>query len=197
MLYTPRPGHGNGWIEVVTGCMFSGKTSEVIERGAKAIRARHELVAFKHRVDGRYHPVDLASHSGARLTAFAVEHTSEMRARIKATTQVIVIDEWQFFLDEDLIPFVREERRHGRRIIVSGLNMDYTGKPFGQMPTLLTIANEIETRYAICTVCGEQAHFSQRVVPSSAQMLVGESEAYEARCERDWDPDGVPMVAAG
>lgn len=177
--------------------MFSGKTSEVIERGAKAIRARHKLIAFKHRVDGRYHPVDLASHSGARLTAFAVEHTAEMRALIEPSTQVIIIDEWQFFADEDLIPFVLEQRRQGRRIIVSGLNMDYTGKPFGQMPKLLAIANEIETRYAICSVCGEMAHFSQRLIPSREQMLVGESEAYEARCERDWDPNGVPMSPAG
>lgn len=177
----------HGRIEVITGCMFSEKTSEAMRRAKAAMYARQRVVAFKHRTDRRYHPEDLATHDGARLIGFPVTTVAEMREQVMKSTHVIVVDEAQFFPDE-LLDFVIEERNIGRRIIVSGLNMDFAGRPFaGPMPGILAVANHVSVRTAVCTVCGTPAHYSQRLTNSIAVVDVGEAEKYAARCIRHWD----------
>ena len=180
-----RPG-SQGRIEVVTGCMFSEKTSEAIRRAKAAMYARQSVIAFKHRKDSRYHPEELATHCGTRLMGFPVETIVEIRERVPRNTHVIVIDETQFFPLE-LVDYLNEQRDIGRRIIVSGLNMDFAGRPFaGPMPGILSIANHVSVRTAVCTVCGAPAYYSQRLTNSIEIVDVGESEKYAARCMKHW-----------
>jgi len=184
-----------GWVEVVTGCMFSGKTEEVIRRAKRALIARQQVIAFKHANDsGRYDLVQLASHCGERLMATPVDSVAQMDARVTQDVVVIVIDEAQFFCME-LIEFLNQHRRAGRRIIISGLNKDFAGNPFpGPMPAVLAIADDISVQTAICTECGEPAGYSQRLTSSQATIEVGKSDRYAARCLIHWSPNVVPMV---
>lgn len=176
-----------GRIEVVTGCMFSGKTGEAIRRAESAMYGRQSVIAFKHKTDSRYHPEELATHCGARLIGFPVDTIEEMRERVAQNTHVIVVDEAQFFPIE-LVDYLIEQRGIGRRIIVSGLNMDFAGRPFaGPMPGILSIANHISVRTAVCTACGAPAHYSQRLTDSIAVVDVGEAEKYAARCMKHWN----------
>lgn len=178
--------------------MFSGKTEELIRRAKRALIARQAVVAFKHANDvGRYDPVQLASHGGARLMATPVASVKQMNTLVNLRDQVIIVDEAQFF-GMELIEFLVTQRRSGRRVIVSGLNMDYTGRPFpGPMPSVLAIADEISVEKAVCTECGETAGFSQRLTASRDTIEVGEGDKYAARCFAHWDPNGVPMSPAG
>jgi len=186
-----RPGK-SGWIEVITGCMFSGKTEEAIRRARRAMIARQKIVAFKHASDNRYDPVQIASHGGTKLMAIPVDNAAQMETHVRKGTCVIIVDEAQFF-DDDLVEFVIRHRDAGRRIIVSGLNMDFARRPFdGPMGKIMLVANEISVQVAVCTVCGGPAHFSQRLSASRALKVVGERKDYAARCQPHHDPN--PLI---
>ena len=178
---------GVGWIEVVTGCMFSGKTEELIRRIRRAQYARQRVVVFKPGIDKRYTEDSVGSHSGLRLRSFQIEHASEIPPLV-GDAQVVGVDEAQF-LGADLVEVCERLANEGRRVIVAGLDMDYRGVPFEPLPQLLAVSEYITKNLAICMVCGNPADRSQRVVNRDARFLVGETDAYEARCRRCWDPN--------
>ncbi|MFN7144152.1 MAG: thymidine kinase [Myxococcota bacterium] len=181
-----------GWIEVVTGCMFSGKTEELIRRIRRAQYARQRVVVFKPGIDVRYSEDSLGSHSGQRLRSFSVESATDIPPLV-GDAQVVGVDEGQFLGNE--LPAVCEQlANEGRRVIVAGLDTDYLGRPFEPMPHLLAIAEYITKNLAICVVCGNPADRSQRVVNRDARFLVGETDAYEARCRLHWDPNNFEPV---
>lgn len=178
---------GTGWIEVITGCMFSGKTEELIRRIRRAQYARQSVVVFKPGMDKRYSEDSVGSHSGQLLRSFQIEKAAEIPALVGGA-QVVGIDEGQF-LGGELLGIADTLANEGRRVIVAGLDQDYLGRPFEPMPQLLAIAEYITKNLAICMVCGNPADRSQRVVNRDTRFLVGESDAYEARCRKCWDPN--------
>lgn len=181
VVHDPRVGS----IEMIVGGMFSGKTEELMRRIVRAQYANLKFVVFKHSNDaGRYDPVQLASHSGQRIKANVVGTVAEMERLIPKGTTDIFVDEGQFY-GQELADFASRQRELGRRVVIAGLNMDFEGKPFpGPIPSLLALADTITILKAVCTVCGRDAGFSQRIVKSSETVLVGAKEAYEARCKR-------------
>jgi len=178
---------GVGWIEVITGCMFSGKTEELIRRLRRAQYARQRVVVFKPGIDARYAEDSVGSHSGQRMRSFQIERAVEIPGLV-GEAQVVGVDEAQF-LGPDLVGVVEELANQGRRVIVAGLDMDYQGRPFEPLPQLLAVSEYITKNLAICMVCGNPADRSQRIVDRDARFLVGETDAYEARCRRCWDPN--------
>jgi thymidine kinase len=175
-----------GWIEVIAGCMFSGKTEELIRRIRRAQIARQEVAIFKPRLDNRYSSDHIVSHSESRLLSTSVEKSSEILDKaIKA--RVVGIDEGQFF-DMGLIDVAEQLANDGKRIIIAGLDQDYRGKPFEPMPQLLAIAEYITKTLAICVVCGNPADRTQRTTPSNERVLVGAKDSYEARCRKCFEP---------
>lgn len=181
-----------GWIEVVTGCMFSGKTEELIRRIRRAQYARQNVIVFKPGVDNRYSEDSVGSHSGMRIRSWQITSASEIPSRV-ADVQVVGIDEAQF-LGNDLPQICEDLANHGKRVIVAGLDTDYLGRPFEPIPHLLAIAEYITKNLAICVVCGNPADRSQRVVNRAARVLVGEADAYEARCRLHWNPHNFDPV---
>ena len=181
-----------GWIEVVTGCMFSGKTEELIRRLRRAQYARQSVVVFKPGIDARYSEDSVGSHSGQRMRSFNIERAAEIRDLV-GEAQVVGVDEAQF-LDPELVDVCEELANDGRRVIVAGLDMDYLGRPFEPIPHLLAVAEYITKQLAICVVCGNPADRSQRLVDRGSRVLVGEAEAYEARCRLHWDPNRFETV---
>jgi thymidine kinase len=177
--------HDCGWIEVVCGSMFSGKTEELIRRLKRALIARQDVQAFKPEIDVRYAAGDLASHAGRRLEATIVRDTAALRAALRENVEVVGIDEVQFF-DDAIVPLCEELALRGVRVIVAGLDQDYLGRPFGPMPALMTAAEFVTKTLAICVLCGNPAHRSHRTyaVPSASQVLVGSTEAYQALCRK-------------
>jgi thymidine kinase len=181
-----------GWIEVITGCMFSGKTEELIRRIRRAQYARQSVIVFKPGIDTRYSEDSVGSHSGMRLRSYQIE-TAEQIPGLVQDAVVVGIDEGQFLGPK--LPEVCEQLANaGKRVIVAGLDTDYLGRPFDPMPTLLAIAEYITKNLAICVVCGNPADRSQRVVNRDARFLVGESDAYEARCRLHWNPSNFEPV---
>ena len=176
-----------GWIEVIAGSMFSGKSEELIRRLRRAKIARQRVQVFKPRIDTRYSRDHIVSHSEMRHESEVVESAAELLAEVRPGTDVVGIDEGQFF-DAELVAAANELARRGMRVIIAGLDQDYTGKPFGPMPQLLAIAEYITKTHAICVRCGQPANYSQRIVPLGGQVVVGASEAYEARCRRCFVP---------
>lgn len=172
--------HQAGWIEVVCGSMFSGKTEELIRRLKRAKIANMKLGIFKPTVDNRYHAEKIVSHDENAIAAHAVHHTNEIMERSVAF-DVVGIDEAQFF-DVGIIDVVQQLASQGKRVIVAGLDMDYTGKPFGPMPALLSVANYVTKLHAICMQCGGIASYSYRISTDKDQVVVGEKDLYEARC---------------
>ena len=179
--------NGGGWIEVIAGSMFSGKSEELIRRLTRARIARQKVQVFKPGIDARYSIEEIASHSGQKHLSVPVASTAEMMEQVEADTQVVGIDEAQFF-DMAIIAAVNELADDGKRIIIAGLDQDYTGKPFEPMPQLLSIAEFITTTHAICVSCGATANYSQRTVESEARVEVGASDKYEARCRKCFVP---------
>ena len=184
-----QPRSGGGWIEVITGSMFSGKSEELIRRLRRAIIARQRVQVFKPGLDDRYAASQVVSHSRWRLEAERVERADEILARLDPRTEVVGIDEAQFF-DADLSRVCSHLADLGKRIIVAGLDMDFRGVPFGPMPPLLAIAEEVEKVHAICARCGAAASYTQRLSPSQEQVVVGAADIYEARCRRCFEPGG-------
>jgi len=181
---------GSGWIEVIAGPMFSGKSEELIRRLRRAAIARMRLQVFKPRVDNRYSESDVVSHSQWRVPSEAVGRADDVLTRLDPRTEVVGIDEAQFF-DEGLPRVCRHVADLGKRVIVAGLDMDYRGVPFGPMPELLAIAEQVQKIAAICARCGSSAAYTQRLIASDQQVVVGASGVYEARCRRCHEPEGA------
>jgi thymidine kinase len=176
-----------GWIEVIVGSMFSGKSEELIRRLRRAQIARQKVQIFKPLVDTRYADDHIVSHSEMRIESRTVASSRELLDSVAAATEVIGIDEGQFF-DLELPMICNTLAEQGKRVIVAGLDQDYLGKPFEPMPQLLAIAEYITKTHAICVVCGNPANHTQRLVPSGERVLVGAQGVYEARCRRCFDP---------
>lgn len=171
-----------GWIEVITGCMFSGKTEELIRRLRRAKIAKLNVIVFKPKIDVRYSKEEIVSHSEQTLPSIIVESAIEILP-LAETAQVIGIDEAQFF-SNDLVDICEELANKGKRVIVAGLDQDYKGKPFEPIPHLLASAEYITKTLAICVECGNPADRTQRKVSNKDRVLVGASDAYEARCRK-------------
>ncbi|MCA9492680.1 MAG: thymidine kinase [Myxococcales bacterium] len=178
---------GTGWIEVVTGCMFSGKTEELIRRLNRARYATQRVVVFKPSIDTRYAAEDVVSHSEQRFPSIPVAHAHEIH-RAVGDAQVVGIDEAQFF-DLDLVGVVEHLANEGRRVVVAGLDQDFRGVPFEPMPQLLAVAEYVTKTLAVCMVCGAPANRSQRLVAREARVVIGARDAYEARCRLHWRAD--------
>ena len=170
----------NGWIEVICGSMFSGKTEELIRRLRRAEFANQELILFKPKIDNRYSKKNVVSHSGNAFESVLVEKASEILTHINEH-KVVAIDEAQFF-DDEIISVCETLSGQGVRVIIAGLDMDYTGKPFGPMPNLLCVAEYVTKVHAICVSCGNLAQFSNRTVGDKSQVLVGAVEKYQPLC---------------
>ena len=187
--------NGTGWIEVIVGSMFSGKSEELIRRLNRARIARQKVQVFKPKIDARYSIEEIASHSGQKHDSKPVSTAAELMEAIAADTQVVGIDEGQFF-DSGIIAAVNDLANRGMRVIVAGLDQDYTGTPFGPMPHLLSVAEFITKIHAICVKCGQTANYTQRTVESDALVEVGASDKYEARCRKCFVPHAdAPTVS--
>ena len=176
-----------GWIEVICGPMFSGKSEELIRRLRRAQIARQPLQVFKPAMDDRYHATKIVSHSAAAIEAHAVANSAELARLVRSDTRVVGIDEAQFF-DEGIVEVAERLAGQGVRVLLAGLDQDYAGKPFDPMPRLMAVAEYVIKTLAICTRCGAPAGRSQRLVPAGEQVLVGATEAYEARCRSCHSP---------
>jgi thymidine kinase len=170
-----------GWVEVIAGSMFSGKSEELIRRLRRARIARQKVQVFKPEIDARYSNDAIVSHSEMRHESSNVHTAAEIRAKVEADTEVVGIDEGQFF-DSDLITVANELAGKGMRVIIAGLDQDYTGKPWEPMPQLLAIAEYITKTHAICMRCGQPANYTQRTFESEERVAVGGAGMYEARC---------------
>ena len=179
--------NGTGWIEVIVGSMFSGKSEELIRRLNRARIARQKVQVFKPKIDARYSIKEIASHSGQKHDSTPVSSAAQLMKQVLSDTQVVGIDEGQFF-DMELISAVNELANSGKRVIIAGLDQDYTGKPFEPMPQLLSVAEFITKTHAICVKCGSTANYSQRTVESEERVEVGASDKYEARCRKCFVP---------
>lgn len=184
----PRTPSG-GWIEVITGSMFSGKSEELIRRLRRAIIARQRVQVFKPQLDNRFASSQVVSHSRWRLEAERVACAAEILQRLDARTEVVGVDEAQFF-DADLVRVCNHLANLGKRVIVAGLDMDFRGLPFGPMPELLAVAEEVEKVHAICARCGAPASYTQRLTQAQEQVIVGAADIYEARCRRCFEAGG-------
>jgi thymidine kinase len=180
---------GSGWIEVIAGSMFSGKSEELIRRLRRAEIARQRVQVFKPEIDTRYSADDVVSHNAQRLPCDRVTHASEILERLRSETQVVGIDEAQFF-DSDLVSVCERLANRGIRVVVAGLDQDYRGQPFEPMPQLLAVAEYITKTRAICVRCGQPALRSQRLGAATERVVLGAAEAYEPRCRACFeDPD--------
>lgn len=184
----PHPKHyAGGWVEVVCGSMFSGKTEELIRRVRRAQIARQKVQVFKPVIDARYSIGQVASHNGALYSAVPVNGSSEIKGLLEPDTTVVAIDEAQFF-DEGVVELCKELAHNGVRVIVAGLDLDFRGEPFGPMPRLMVEAEMVDKLQAICMQCGAPASRTQRVIngePAAYDdpiIMVGAKEYYEARC---------------
>ena len=176
-----------GWIEVITGSMFSGKSEELIRRLRRAQIARQKVQIFKLFMDNRFSEDHIVSHSDMRIPSNNVKNSDELIKQVDGDTEVVGIDEGQFF-DSNLPAACNALANKGKRVIVAGLDQDYLGRPFEQMPQLLAIAEYITKTLAICVVCGHPANHTQRLVASVDRVLVGATGMYEARCRHCFDP---------
>ena len=179
-----------GTIEVIVGSMFSGKSEELIRRVRRAEIARQKVQIFKPRLDARYADDQIVSHSDMKMPSEVVEHAQEIEQRLKPDTEVVGIDEGQFF-DQSLVEVATRLADHGVRVIVAGLDQDYMGRPFEPMPQLMAVAEYVTKTLAICMTCGAPANRSQRLVPATDRVVVGGAQKYEARCRHCFQP-GVP-----
>jgi thymidine kinase len=176
-----------GWIEVIVGSMFSGKSEELIRRLNRARIARLKVQVFKPQIDNRYSEAEIASHSGLKHLSIPVSTAQELLEKVEDEVEVIGIDEGQFF-DMELLDAANQLAQRGIRVIIAGLDQDYTGKPFEPMPQLLSIAEFITKTHAICVKCGSTANYSQRTFESEELVEVGASGKYEARCRKCFVP---------
>ncbi len=183
------PSYSGGWIEVVCGSMFSGKTEELIRRVRRARIARQKVQVFKPALDNRYHAEQVASHDGLQWQAIPIGSARDILERLEPDTTVVAVDEAQFF-DWELSHVCNDLAGRGIRVILAGLDLDFRGEPFGPMPLLMAEAEEVTKLQAICVVCGAPASRTQRLIDGEPAayddpiILVGGSESYEARCRQ-------------
>jgi thymidine kinase len=177
----PRPSAASGWIEVVCGSMFSGKTEELLRRIKRARLARQRVQLFKPRVDDRYDALKVVSHEGLNADALPVSNSAELARAVARDAAVVGIDEAQFF-DDGIVEMAEALAGQGVRVIAAGLDQDWRGMPFGPMPALMAVAEYVTKLHAVCARCGASASRSQRLVAAEAQLFVGGAAAYEARC---------------
>jgi thymidine kinase len=177
----------SGWVEVICGSMFSGKTEELLRRLRRAAIANQKVQLFKPAIDNRYGISTVASHDGSKWEGEVIERASEILERLAPDTIVVAIDEVQFF-DDEIIDVCDALALQGKRVIVGGLDTDFRGIPFGPMPTLMAKAESVHKLHAICMVCGGEASRTQRLIDGEPAyfddpiVLIGASESYEARC---------------
>ncbi len=176
-----------GWIEVICGSMFSGKTEELIRRIKRAVYGKQKVQVFKPKIDKRYDEVAVVSHSQLKLVGVPIEDPREILHLLKPDTEVVGIDEVQF-LGPDVVAVAEELARRGVRVVCAGLDQDYQGKPFEPMPQLLAVAEYITKELAICVVCGNPANRTQRLIANEERVLVGAHDSYEARCRKCHSP---------
>lgn len=181
------PAVSHGWIEVIAGCMFSGKTEELIRRVRRAEMAKQKVRVVKPKIDNRYDKAYIVSHSGVKFTAFCTDHPEWILSESINSVQVVAIDEGQFFADS-IVNVAERLVSLGKRVIIAGLDLDFRGEPFGPMPTLLARADKVDKLTAICMQCGEEATRTQRIVSGKPAhycdpvILVGATDYYQARC---------------
>ena len=171
---------GHGWIEVICGSMFSGKTEELIRRLNRVLIAQQKVEIFKPKVDTRHQPGRVVSHNENSIRSTTVEFARDIPL-LSDSCEVVGIDEVQFF-DEEIVTICRDLANHGKRVIAAGLDMDFQGQPFGSIPKLMAIAEYVTKLHAICVRCGGIASYSYRLNPEKEQVVVGEKNIYEARC---------------
>lgn len=176
----PENGEQHGWIEVVCGSMFSGKTEELIRRLKRAEFASQKILLVKPQIDDRYHKKNVVSHQGTSFEAHTIQNSNEILELWK-NEKVVAIDEAQFF-DSEIVSVCNQLAKRGVRVIIAGLDMDFKGVPFGPMPQLLCIAEYVTKVHAICVSCGNLAQFSHRTVEDKEQVLVGAVEQYKPLC---------------
>jgi thymidine kinase len=184
------PARHHGRVEVVAGSMFSGKTEELIRRVKRALLARQVVQAFKPRIDDRYDATRIVSHGAVAIDAVAVATSDSLYGRVEPATQVVAVDEAQFF-DRGIVEVCNRLADEGRRVILAGLDQDYLGRPFPPMNDLMAIAEEVTKVNAVCTVCGGPASRSQRLLAETTTVLVGGADEYEARCRACHEPRDV------
>ena len=177
-----------GWIEVISGVMFSGKSEELIRRVRRAIIAKRRVQVFKSHLDERYAGIyHISSHDGRSVEAIPIDSSAQIAQRVDPTTQVVAIDEAQF-LDEGIVPLATTLAERGMRVVVAGTDTDFRGEPFGPMPRLLAVAEVVDKLHAICVLCGSPASRNQRLIEGkparydSPVIMVGGQDSYEARC---------------
>ncbi len=171
-----------GWIEVVCGSMFSGKTEELIRRLNRAKIAKQKVEIFKPAYDTRYHDENIVSHNSMSIRSTPIQAPQEILL-LSGDCDVVGIDEVQFF-DSEIVEVVNKLADSGKRVIVAGLDMDFQGKPFGPMPALMAVAEYITKVHAVCMICGDVANYSYRKTPVQEQVMLGETDSYEARCRK-------------
>jgi len=180
-----------GWIEVIVGGMFSGKTEELIRRLRRAELARQKVQVFKPIIDIRYSADDVCSHNQNTISSHPIQFADQIWNLLKPETQVVGIDEGQFF-DEKLVEVVQALAERGLRVVIAGLDTDWQAKPFEPMPTLMAIAENVTKQHAVCVVCGSSASRTQRTAAVEGQVVVGAHDVYEARCREHFKPEVVP-----
>jgi thymidine kinase len=178
-----------GWVEVICGSMFSGKSEELIRRLRRAIIAKQRVQIFKPTIDSRDSDAEIVSHSEMRLPSISVASSGELMMKLDHRTEVVGVDEAQFF-DAGIVEVCQRIADQGKRVIVAGLDKDYRGAPFGPIPTLMAVAEDVTKTLAICMRCGAPANNTQRLVESDELVVVGAQGLYEARCRRCFEPPG-------
>ncbi|MCH1626209.1 thymidine kinase [Fredinandcohnia quinoae] len=188
----------SGWLEVICGSMFSGKSEELIRRVRRTQFAKQTVQVFKPKIDNRYSDDEVVSHNGTAVIAKPIARSVDILKEVTAKTDVVAIDEVQFF-DDDIVHVVQALANQGHRVIVAGLDQDFRGEPFGKVPELMSLAELVTKLQAVCTVCGSPSSRTQRLINGSPAsyddpiILVGASESYEARCRHHHEVPGAPV----
>lgn len=180
--------HSRGWVEVVVGSMFSGKTEELIRRLRRAEFARQKIQVFKPIIDKRYNEMAVTSHDLTTIASTPIHDAEEIWSHLQSDTRVVGIDEGQFF-SQNLVQIAQDLADRGLRVIIAGLDTDWQGKPFEPIPTLMAVAESVTKQHAVCVVCGSPASRTQRTAGGDSQVLVGTHDAYEARCRQHFKPE--------
>ena len=188
----------DGWIETISGCMFAGKTEELIRRIKVLEFAKKEIMVFKPQIDNRYSQTKVVSHAGSSVESYVVSSAREILEMVKDSTEVVAIDEAQFF-DDEICDVCNVLADRGIRVMAAGLDTDFKGEPFGPMPKLITEAEFVTKLAAVCNKCGAPATRTQRIIngkPASYNdpiIMVGAAESYEARCRHCHEVPGKPI----
>ena len=192
----------DGWIETISGCMFAGKTEELIRRIKVLEFAKKEIMVFKPLIDNRYSQTRVVSHAGSSVESYVIKDAAEILDMVKPTTQVVAIDEAQFF-EDNICDVCNELADRGIRVMAAGLDTNFKGEPFGPMPLLITEAEFVTKLAAVCNKCGAPATRTQRIInghPASYNdpiILVGAAESYEARCRHCHEVPDKPKLKIG